>query len=104
MLADPDIGGAAGLLHGNDEQLWAQILSVLVTGLYSGVATFILLHIVKAVMGLRVDPHVEYWGLDLAHHGETIVEYLEGLPKKIPANPYKEGKKKLSRPKAKKKK
>ena len=104
VLADPDIGGAAGLLHGNDEQLWAQILSVLVTGLYSGVATFILLHIVKAVMGLRVDPHVEYWGLHLAHHGETIVEYLEGLPKKIPANPYKEGKKKLSRPKAKKKK
>ncbi len=93
VFANPVIGGAAGALYGSETQIWAQILSVLVTVGYSGIATLILLLIIKTVMGLRVDPHVEYWGLDLAHHGETIVEYLEGLPKKIPENPYEQKKK-----------
>ena len=35
-------------------------------------------------MGLRVDARVEHWGLDLAHHGETIREWDEEiLPKKV---------------------
>ncbi len=58
-----------------------------VTIVYSGGATLILLLIIRTVMGLRVDPYVEYWGLDLAHHGETIVEYTKGLPKKLPGTP-----------------
>ena len=33
-------------------------------------------------MGLRVEPRIEYYGLDLALHGETIVEYRRHLPKK----------------------
>lgn len=84
VFANPEIGGAAGMLYGNDERLIAQILSVLVTALYSGFVTFILLMMIKAIMGLRVSPQVEYYGLDLAHHGETIVEFEEGLPKKLP--------------------
>lgn len=98
VLANPEIGGAAGALYGNDKQLIAQILSVIVTMVYSGVITLILLLIIRTLMGLRVDPRVEYWGLDLAHHGETIVEYMEGLPKKSPFN------KSKSKPKAASKK
>lgn len=90
VFANPAIGGAAGALYGNDTQLIAQILSVVVTMVYSGVVTLILLLVIRTLMGLRVDPKVEYWGLDLAHHGETIVEYLEGL--KVPHNPYREAK------------
>ena len=73
-------------LYGNDKQLIAQILSVVVTMVYSGVVTLILLLVIRTLIGLRVDPQVEYWGLDVAHHGETIVEYLEGLPKNNPYN------------------
>ena len=57
---------------------------MIVTAVYSGVMTLIILMVIRTVMGLRVDPRVEYWGLDFAHHGETIVEYEEALPKKIP--------------------
>ncbi|NQZ14184.1 MAG: ammonium transporter [Alphaproteobacteria bacterium] len=80
VFANPDIGGAAGALYGNETRIFAQILSVVVTMAYSGVVTLILLMVVKTFFGLRVDPQVEYWGLDLAHHGETISEYTENLP------------------------
>ena len=102
VFANPEIGGAAGALYGNDTQLIAQILSVVVTMVYSGVVTLILLLVIRTLMGLRVDPKVEYWGLDLAHHGETIVEYLEGL--KVPHNPYREAKTVPAKPKKTKKK
>ena len=36
--------------------------------------TFALLMIVRAITGLRVKPRIEYEGLDLALHGETIAE------------------------------
>ena len=84
VFANPEIGGAAGALYGNETQIFAQILSVIVTMVYSGVVTLIILLVIRTLMGLRVDPRVEYWGLDLAHHGETIVEYMEGLPKESP--------------------
>jgi len=79
VFANPEIGGAAGALYGNDVRIWAQILSVVVTLLYSGVVTLILLLIIKVIFGLRVSPEIEHWGLDLAHHGETIAEYNEQL-------------------------
>lgn len=87
VLANPDIGGAAGAAYGNDVRLGAQIISVIVVAAYSGIATYVLLQIIKFTIGLRVSPYVEYWGLDLAHHGETIVEYEAHLPKKIPGTP-----------------
>jgi Amt family ammonium transporter len=80
VFANPEIGGAAGALYGNETRIFAQLLSVIVTLAYSGAVTLGLLLAIKAVFGLRVDPKVEYWGLDLAHHGETIAEYNENLP------------------------
>lgn len=82
IFANPAIGPATGLLYGNPTQLTAQILSIVIVMAYSGVMTFALLMVVRAITGLRVKPRIEYEGLDLALHGETIAE-----PKiaKIPA-------------------
>ncbi len=80
VFANPEIGGgAAGLLYGNPDQLVAQILSVVVTMAYSGVMTCVLLLMVKSVMGLRVSPDVEYQGLDIALHGETVTPVREDV-------------------------
>jgi Amt family ammonium transporter len=64
--------GYAGLLYGNPAQLWLQIKGVLVTVVYTGIVTWILLKIVDLTIGLRVEETVERDGLDLALHGETI--------------------------------
>ena len=64
-------GGADGLLFGNPGQLWIQFVSVAVTAVYCGGATYILLKIVDAVIGLRVTEDDEQVGLDLSQHGET---------------------------------
>ncbi len=74
LFANPEIGGAAGTFFGNQNQLIAQVLSVIITMIYSAGVTFVLLALIKSVMGLRVDPFVEYKGLDLALHGETVSE------------------------------
>jgi Amt family ammonium transporter len=71
VFADPAINEAGkGLLYGNPGQLWTQIVAVLVTLVYSGVMTFILFMIIKAIMGLRVGAEEETIGLDESEHGE----------------------------------
>lgn len=85
IFANPAINTPAGLLYGGNTQLIAQILSVLVVAFYSGAVTAILLLLIKNTIGLRVDPRVEYHGLDLALHGETINEFNATLQDK--ANP-----------------
>jgi len=92
VFANPDIGGAAGYLYGDEDRVIAQLLSVVVTIGYSGVATFVILVVLRGVIGLRVDPYVEYWGLDLAHHGESIHEFEAHLPKKLSGTPKKAAK------------
>jgi Amt family ammonium transporter len=71
VFADPAINEAGkGLLYGNAKQLWIQIEAVGVTLVYSGVMTFIIFMIIKAVMGLRVGSEEETIGLDESEHGE----------------------------------
>jgi Amt family ammonium transporter len=76
VFARAEIGnggrGTAGLLEGNPAQFLLQAEGVIVTALYSAAVTYILLKIVDAVVGLRVDAEIEREGLDLAEHGETI--------------------------------
>lgn len=74
VFANPDIGGAAGAIYGNGEQVIAQVLSVFVVAAYSAIVTAIILISLRFFMGLRVQPKHEYNGLDIALHGETIVE------------------------------
>ncbi len=71
VFADPAINEAGkGLLYGNPGQLWIQLTAVAVTLVYSGVMTFIIFTVLKAVVGIRVDGEEEYVGLDESQHGE----------------------------------
>ncbi len=72
VFAVEAIGGTPGMLEGNSAQLIIQIEGIAATIVYSGVATFVLLKIIGAVMGLRVDEEVEIEGLDINLHGETV--------------------------------
>ena len=67
-----EIGGASGLIEGNGAQVLTQLYGIAATVVYSAVATFIILMIVKAVMGLRVSEDEEREGMDIRQHGESI--------------------------------
>ena len=51
-------------------QLWIQTKGVLVTVVFSGIATFVILKVIDLVIGLRATPEEETEGLDLALHDE----------------------------------
>ena len=59
-----------GLLEGNGGQVVNQIIGVGISWVLAIVATFIILKVVDAVVGLRVSPEEETMGLDLSQHGE----------------------------------
>lgn len=52
--------------------LWLQIESVLITLVFSGLGSFIILKIIDKTIGLRVNYDEERQGLDLVLHGERI--------------------------------
>jgi Amt family ammonium transporter len=64
--------GSPGLLEGNPGQLLTQAYGVGVTLVYTAIVSLILLKIVDAIVGLRVDQETEREGLDLRLHGETV--------------------------------
>jgi len=71
VFADPAINEAGkGLLYGNPSQLLTQLIAVVVTFVYSGIMTFVIFMIIKAVIGVRVDAEDQSVGLDESQHGE----------------------------------
>ncbi len=71
VFADPSVNDAGrGLLYGNPGQVLTQFIAVGVTVVYTGIVTFVIFRIVKAVVGLRVDEESELAGLDESEHGE----------------------------------
>ncbi len=75
IFADPSMGGSAGLLYGNLNQFFVQILGVFVVMLYTGVLTFIIVKVTSAITGgLRVSDEDELKGLDIAIHTEKGFE------------------------------
>jgi Amt family ammonium transporter len=65
VFAVKDIGGFDG-------SVLLQAKGVLVTLVYSGVVSFILLKVIDMVMGLRVTEEQEREGLDVTLHGEHV--------------------------------
>ena len=63
--------GGDGLFYGNPRQLWVQFLAVLVTWVLAFVMTTVILKVLDAIMGLRVNEQDEMAGLDLSQHSET---------------------------------
>jgi len=73
VVASESFGGA-GLETSMGSQVWAQILSVLVTIAWSGVVSVILYIIIDKTIGLRVSSDDELKGLDLSSHDEQGYE------------------------------
>ncbi len=63
--------GNDGLFFGNPSLLINQLISVGAAWVYSFVITLIILKVLDATMGLRVDEESERAGLDQAQHGES---------------------------------
>ena len=68
--ADP--GGVRGLIDGNPHLLLSQVYGVLVTLIWSGVLTFVILKVVGFLVPLRVRREDEIMGLDVTQHGEAL--------------------------------
>jgi len=65
-----------GLFYGEGaKQLVVQVLVALGAIVWSGVATFIVASIVKAILGLRVTEEDEVEGLDFTEHGEAAYDF-----------------------------
>jgi ammonium transporter, Amt family len=73
VLAVATIGGAKGLIDGNAGQVGTQLVAIAAVWIYSAVATLVILKVVGAFVGLRVEESEEEAGLDASQHGETVV-------------------------------
>jgi Amt family ammonium transporter len=73
LSATPEApGGIPGLLEGNPHQVVAQLYGIVVTLVWSGVVTFVILKVISALVPLRVKQEDEVTGLDVSQHGEAI--------------------------------
>jgi Amt family ammonium transporter len=79
VFAEKALGAANdGLLYGNPGQLGVQAIAVVFAIVYSGVASFILLKIVNAIVPLRASVDAESEGLDTTQHGEEAYIHASG--------------------------
>jgi ammonium transporter, Amt family len=73
LSANPELpGGVRGLLEGNPQQVLAQLYGIVVTLVWSGVLTFVILKVISAIVPLRVKQEDEVMGLDVSLHGEAV--------------------------------
>jgi ammonium transporter, Amt family len=59
-----------GLIDGNAHQILNQLAAVTISWVLAAVGTFVILRIVDAAIGLRLDVEQEVQGLDVTQHGE----------------------------------
>lgn len=76
-------GGVDGLLFGNPDQLWIQAVGVGVAAAIGFGGTWILMQVIKHLIGIRVSPEVEDVGLDISEHAESAYsdeeEFMLGM-------------------------
>lgn len=63
-------GGVDGFLYGNPDQLWIQGVGVGVAALLGFGGTWIIMQVIKHLVGVRVSKEVEETGLDINEHAE----------------------------------
>ena len=63
-----------GLIDGNPGQVLIQLAAVGATIAYAVVATFVIIKLVDAVLGIRISARDEELGLDLSTHGEVAYQ------------------------------
>ncbi len=73
LFASKDINpaGQNGLFFGNPSLLNIQLQAVIATIVFAFVMTYIILKVIDATTGLRVDAQAEFVGLDHSLHGES---------------------------------
>ena len=82
IFTQKSINGAAqwdGLLFGSTKLFVAQIESIVITIAFAGIATFVILFVLKKFMAIRVDVSEEAQGLDIAEHSEMAYPSFTGL-------------------------
>ena len=72
VFAVEAVGGTPGALEGNVAQIGTQIYGIVATIVYCAVVSLVLLKVIDATIGLRVDEEQEREGLDIALHGESV--------------------------------
>jgi Amt family ammonium transporter len=76
IFAVPAVGGVAGLVAGNPQQVLIQIISVIATMIYSFAVSYIIAKVLdKALNGIRVDEKEEIGGLDSHLHKESAYNF-----------------------------
>ena len=76
IFAVPAVGGVAGLVAGNPQQVLIQIISVIATIIYSFAVSYIIAKVLdKALGGIRVDEKEEIGGLDSHLHKESAYNF-----------------------------
>ncbi len=75
IFTAPALGGIGDADYALAGQTFIQIKAVLITIVWSGVASFVLYKLVDMVVGLRVDAETETEGLDLNSHGEVAYNH-----------------------------
>jgi Amt family ammonium transporter len=68
-----------GLFYGDYKLLINQLLGIIITIVFSGIMTFLIIKVMKRFMEIRVENSVEAEGLDIAEHGETAYPAFSGL-------------------------
>jgi Amt family ammonium transporter len=74
VFAVAAVGGVSGAIEGNLGQVGIQLVAVGATYLFAGLATFAIVKVVDALLGIRVRRADEEMGLDLAVHGEVAYQ------------------------------
>jgi Amt family ammonium transporter len=72
VINDIAKGQPVGLVDGNGGQILTQLYGVVAVGVFCAVATWVILKIVDAMVGLRVTRDEEVEGLDTVLHGERV--------------------------------
>jgi len=62
--------GVDGLLYGNYDQIWIQGVGIAVAAIMGFGGTWVLLQLIKHLIGIRVEPEEEDIGLDISEHAE----------------------------------
>jgi Amt family ammonium transporter len=62
----------------NGQQILVQLRGIGFTMVYAPLATFVILYVLKLVMGLRVSDEEEYEGLDVSQHSESAYSFSSG--------------------------
>lgn len=79
IFADPSVNGQTGLVYGGVNLFVAQISSILFTIAFAGLASFIIIKVIKLFMPIRVSEKDELIGLDRTEHDETAYPTFMGL-------------------------